>query len=150
MLKGGEHLWNHMADAPVLLLPCLTPRDLPAAEKLPPEVSHDDEAAYLDRIRGASIYPAIQNIILACRALGLGTTITTNHLRCEAEVRTLLDLPDAVQTFALMPIGWPEGRFAPVARKPLSGVVHAEAWGRAWPAEGPASPQGGAACERDA
>ena len=39
----------------------------------------------LDRIRGASIYPAVQNIILACRALGLGTVITTNHLRIEAE-----------------------------------------------------------------
>ena len=49
----------------------------------------------------------MQNIILTCRALGLGTTITTNHIRCEDEVRALLRLPDDVDSFAMMPIGWP-------------------------------------------
>ncbi len=75
----------------------------------------------------------MQNIILACRALGLGTVITTNHLRIEAEFKAVLGIPAEVDTFALMPIGWPMGRFGPVARRPLSEVVHADRWSAAWP-----------------
>ena len=92
-----------------------------------------DELAYAARIRGSSIYPAVQNIILACRGLGLGTTITTNHLRCEDEVRALLGLPDDVDTFAMMPIGWPIDPYGPPSRKPLAAAVHADGWGNAWP-----------------
>ena len=80
------------------------------------------------RIRGASIYPAVQNVILACRAFGLGTVITTNHLRVEAEFKVLLGIPDDVDTFALMPIGWPEGRFGPLSRRPLEEVLHVDCW----------------------
>ena len=97
------------------------------------QARHQDERAYVDRIRGASIYPAVQNVILACRALGLGTTITTNHIRCEDEVRALLGLPEDVETFAMMPIGWPVNAFGPLSRKPLSDVAHADRWGVAWP-----------------
>ena len=64
----------------------------------------------MERIRGASIYPAVQNVILACRAVGLGTVITTNHLRFEDEVKAVLGLPEDVDTYALMPIGWPIDR----------------------------------------
>src|ERR1700761_1175431 len=112
LMSSGAHLWAHMGEAPVILVPCLRKPIVPAAEALPPEMQyrHKAEIAYVERIRGASIYPAIQNLILACRALGLGTTITTNHLRCETEVRTLLRLPDDVDSFALMPIGWPLDR----------------------------------------
>jgi nitroreductase len=134
MLAAGAHLYDHMGDAPVLLVPCLLPRDVPPAEALPPEVSLADEMAYLDRIRGSSIYPAVQNVILACRGLGLGTVITTNHLRCEAEVKAVLGLPAEVDTFALMPIGWPVGHPGPLSRKPLAQVVHADRWGVPWPA----------------
>ena len=84
-------------------------------------------------IRGASIYPAVQNIILACRAFGLGTLITTNHIRCEDEVKALLDLPPDVSTYALMPIGYPQGKFGPLARKPVSEVAYADRWGVVWP-----------------
>ena len=70
---------------------------------------YERELAYERRIRGASIYPAVQNIILACRAFGLGTLITTNHIRCEDEVKALLGLPPDVSTYALMPIGYPRG-----------------------------------------
>jgi nitroreductase len=130
MMTGGAHLWNHMGDAPVLLVPCLRRRDLPAREALDPswQDHHDREQVYLDRIRGASIYPAVQNIILACRALGLGTVITTNHLRIEPEFKALLGIPDDVDTFALMPIGWPEGQFGPLSRRPLEEVLHLDHW----------------------
>ncbi|HTU52755.1 MAG TPA: nitroreductase family protein, partial [Acetobacteraceae bacterium] len=102
---------------------------------LPPEIQarYQDELAYLDRIRGASIYPAVQNIILACRALGLGTLITTNHLRCEEELKSALGLPAEVETFALMPIGYPVGKFGPLSRRPVGEVAHADRWSVPWP-----------------
>ncbi len=65
--------------------------------------------------------------------MGLGTTITTNHFRCERDVRVLLRLPDDVDGFAMMPIGWPIDRSGPLSRKPLADVVHADHWGNAWP-----------------
>jgi nitroreductase len=100
-MTNGAWLWDHLAEAPVLLIPCLHQRAMPARDKLSPDISYEDEVAYLDRIRGASIiYPAVQNIILACRALGLGTVLTTNHIRCKAEVKTALGLPDDVMTYA--------------------------------------------------
>ena len=75
----------------------------------------------------------MQNIILACRAFGLGTLITTNHIRCEGEVKTLLGIPDGVLTYALMPIGYPEDKFGPVKRRPVNEVAYADRWGTAWP-----------------
>jgi nitroreductase len=79
---SGAYLRIHLGEAPVIVVPCLH------------APTHRASILPMPRgIRGAGI-PAVQNIILACRALGLGTTITTNHLRCEAEVRVLLGLPD--------------------------------------------------------
>jgi nitroreductase len=135
MLGAGGHLWEHIGEAPVLLIPCQHSPLVPPREALPPDLAghYDDELAYVDRIRGASIYPAVQNIILACRALGLGTTITTNHIRCEDEVKALIGIPPQVATFALMPIGWPLDPFGPLTRRPLAEVAHADHWGAAWP-----------------
>jgi nitroreductase len=131
-MSRSSWLWDHIAEVPVLLVVCLRQRAMPARARLPPEVDYDDERAYLDRIRGASIYPAVQNIILACRALGLGTVLTTNHLRCEAELKALLGIPTDVATFALMPIGWPLQNFGPLTRKPVREVAFADRWGEAW------------------
>jgi nitroreductase len=130
MLEGGAHLWNHLGEAPVLLLPCQRRPLVPPREALPPPVAarYDDELAYAERIRGASIYPAVQNILLACRAFGLGTVITTNHIRCENEVKALLGIPADVDTFALMPIGWPVDKFGPLSRRPLAEIVHHDRW----------------------
>jgi nitroreductase len=135
MMSSGAYLWEHMGDAPVLLVPCLRDRPAPPREALPPAVQaiYEQELIYTDRIRGASIYPAVQNIILACRAFGLGTLITTNHIRCEGEVKALLGIPDDVLTYALMPIGYPEDKFGPVKRRPVNQVAYADHWGAAWP-----------------
>src|SRR5438094_4493854 len=94
-MSSGAHLWEHMGDAPVLLVPCLRDRLPPPRETLPDwvEARYEQELAYERRIGGASIYPAVQNIILACRAFGLGTVITTNHIRLEDEVKAVLGLP---------------------------------------------------------
>jgi nitroreductase len=123
-----------MGEAPVLLVPCSHRPVLPPREALPPDIAAgwEEETAYAERIRGASIYPAVQNIILACRGLGLGTVITTNHIRCEDEVKALLGIPEDVSTWALMPVGWPIGKFGPLTRRPLAEVAHADRWGAGW------------------
>jgi nitroreductase len=130
MLETGAYLWDHLGEAPVLLIPCQHRPLVPPRDALPPNLAqrYEDEIAYVDRIRGASIYPAVQNILLACRALGLGTVITTNHIRCEDEVKALLGIPDDVDTFALMPIGWPVDKYGPLSRRPLAEVVHVDRW----------------------
>ena len=134
-MSSGAHLWDHMGEAPVLLVPCMQRPRLPPPDCLPAQVQarYDQELAYADRIRGASIYPAVQNIILACRAFGLATLITTNHIRYEDEVKTVLDIPAEVDTYALMPIGYPEGKFGPVQRRPVVEVTYADRWASRWP-----------------
>jgi nitroreductase len=135
VMASGAYLWEHMADAPVILVPCLTVQALPPPQALPPEIQarYAEEERYQERIRGASIYPAVQNIILACRALGLGATLTTNHMRFEDEVKAVLGLPHEVQTFALIPIGFPLGKFGPLGRRPLAEVAYADRWSQRWP-----------------
>ena len=134
-LASSSYLWDHMGDAPVLLVPCLRTRAMPPRESLPATVAdrYDIHLAYQTKIRGASIYPAVQNIILACRALGLGTVITTIHALYEEEVRSILGLPEDVSTFALMPIGYPLGNHGPLTRRPVSEVTFADHWGNPWP-----------------
>jgi nitroreductase len=135
LMAAGRHLWDHMGEAPVLLLPCSRRPVLPKREALPLDIGTgwEEEAAYAERIRGASIYPAVQNILLACRGLRLGTVVTTNHIRCEEEVKALLGIPEDVSTWALMPVGWPIDKFGPLTRRPLAEIVHADGWGAAWP-----------------
>ncbi len=135
MMDAGAYLWDHIGNAPVLLVPCLRTRDMPPRDALPRAVAarYDAHIAHQERIRGSSIYPAIQNIILACRGLGLGTVITTNHILYEDEVRAILGLPDDVFTFALMPIGYPAGQHGPLSRRPVAEVAFADRWGHAWP-----------------
>lgn len=128
MMQGGIHLYEHMADAPVLLIPCL--RIAPA--RLPDEIPQEIQAAMREAApwtAGASIYPAVQNIILACRALGLGTVLTTNHTVAEKEIKQVLDLPDEYRTFALMPIGYPERAFGPVKRRAVAEVAMLDRFG---------------------
>ena len=128
MMQGGMHLYESMGDAPVLLIPCLRVSALELPEEIPAEVrTAMREAA--PWTAGASIYPAIQNIILACRALGLGTVLTTNHTIAEDEIKQVLNLPPEYRTFALMPIGYPERNFGPVKRRPLAEVAMLDRYG---------------------
>jgi nitroreductase len=127
---SGFYLHEHMADAPVLLLVCGRRRG-PR-----PDVTNlgaEPLARMAITTACASIYPAVQNVILACRALGLGTVLTTNHLLCEQEVKDALSIPDDIDTYALLPIGYPTGKFGPVRRKPLAEVAVHDRWGNAWP-----------------
>jgi len=105
------YLTEHFDRAPIWIVPCLEDRWGPT------------------RWSGASIYPAAQNILLAARALGLGAVLTTRHLLHEAEVDAIFGLPPNMHSYAIIPIGYPAGRFGPVRRRPLSDVVFLDRWG---------------------
>jgi nitroreductase len=110
--RSAEHLAHHLAEAPVLIIATIR-KDGPATGPM----------------AGGSIYPAVQNLMLAARALGLGTTLTTLHKLHEEEVKDLLGIPEQVETMALIPLGWPKGRFGTPARLPVEKVVYWERWG---------------------
>jgi nitroreductase len=112
-----EYLTDHFHEAPVWIVACL-----------------EEGTATPTRSSGASIYPAVQNMLLAARALGLGATLTTRHLQYEAEVEAALGLPPGVHSYAILPIGYPLGRFGPVGRGPLSAIVYEDRWGNPAPA----------------
>ena len=84
------------------------------------------------RTSGSSIYPAVQNMLLAARALGLGATLTTLYLQFEKEAEAALGLPPGFHSYALLPIGYPMGRFGPVRRIALTDVVYEDRWGKSF------------------
>lgn len=108
MLKSAWHLADHMGEAPVLLLACSPGR---------PERA------------GASVFPAVQNLMLAARALGLGTTLTTIHHHREAEIKELLGVPPEVGIYAIVPLGYPLGRWGEARRRPAAEVTYRDRWG---------------------
>ncbi len=110
-LASANHLAHHLADAPVLIM--ATIRSIGVGGVL----------------SGASIYPALQNLMLAARGLGLGTTLTTLHRAHESEVKQLLGIPDDVETMALIPVGWPRGKFGAGPRLPAAKVTYWDKWG---------------------
>lgn len=80
----------------------------------------------------ASVLPAVQNLLLTARSLGLGTVLTTRWSAREAEVKPLLGIPAQVQLHAIVPTGWPLDRFGRTTRKPAAEVTYREHWGTAW------------------
>jgi nitroreductase len=84
------------------------------------------------RTSGSSIYPAVQNMMLAARAVGLGATLTTLYLQFEKEAEAAIGLLPNVHSYALLPIGCPMGRFGPVRRVPLADVVYEDRWGQTY------------------
>lgn len=81
-----------------------------------------------ERSYGASIFPAVENLLIAARAYGLGANLTTWHLFAEAEFKAVLEIPALVKTYAIVPIGWPLGRFGRVNRRPVDEVFHRDRW----------------------
>jgi nitroreductase len=112
LLDAAEYLAAHIHEAPVWIIRCLEGGGSPT------------------RTSGSSIYPAVQNMLLAARALGLGATLTTLYLQFEKEAEAALGLPPGVHSYALLPIGYPMGRFGPVRRVALADVVYEDRWGQ--------------------
>jgi nitroreductase len=126
MMRAADALARALADVPVLVLCCLDHRRLgPIADGA--GGLRAPGAAY------ASILPAVQNLLLAARAVGLGTTLTTLHRAFDAELRRLLALPPEVEPVVLVPLGHPRDRFGPTRRRPLAEVAWSDRWGRPLP-----------------
>jgi len=107
-----EYLTDHYHEAPVWIVAC---------------IEHGDDTP--NRMSGASIYPAVQNMLLAARALGLGATLTTRHMIYADESDEALGLPSGVRSYAILPIGYPMGNFGPVGRGDLGDFVYQDRWG---------------------
>jgi nitroreductase len=111
--RSADWLANHLAEVPVWIIPTI------ASSGVAPVSS-----------AGASIYPAVQNLMLAARALGLGTCLTTLHRAHEADVRQLLGVPEGTETMCLIPLGWPRGKFGAGPRLPVEKVTYWDKWGQ--------------------
>lgn len=82
-----------------------------------------------------AVHPCVQNILLACRAVGLGAALTTMHQVFEDEMHARFAIPDEYGVVVAIPIGYPIGRFGPVSRKPASEVTYFDAWGNRDPGD---------------
>jgi nitroreductase len=122
MLAGAETLAKNFAAVPVHLLVCM--------RQPPPElVLRDKAGAPLDAGSVySSIFPAVQNVILAATALGLATRLITLHKIVEADLQALLGIPKNVEIPALLPLGYPDGTFKRRPRLPLEAVTYWDRW----------------------
>ena len=119
---SARYLANHMPEVPAMILVCA-----------------DHSKGYMSYTKGepiergryaSSLWLAIQNLFLAARSLGLGTRITTTHLREEQKVKDWLGIPDHVETICLTPLGYPRGRFGPTDRIPSADVTSYNRFGQ--------------------
>jgi nitroreductase len=108
VVRSTDDLARHIAEVPVHLFVC------------------GPEGA------AGTLYPAIQNALLACRGIGLGSVVTSFHRGHEGELQELLGIPDDMVTHALLPIGWPSDKIGPVNRRPVRKVVSLDSWGSTW------------------
>ena len=119
--QAARYLAHHMPEVPAMILACVdhTRGSIPYTPGEP-------------LVRGryaSSIWLAVQNLFLAARALGIGTRLTTAHLRREEDIKALLGIPDHVETVALIPLGYPSGTFGPTSRRPAREVTSYNRYG---------------------
>ena len=120
-IDAAVHLAENMHTAPVLLM-VMGLRDWPF--KVPKE-----ERLGLAPPSYGSVYPCVQNILIACRALGLGASLTTMHQMFEEEIHDYYEIPKAYGIVSVIPVGFPIGNFGPVTREPISKKTHYGKWG---------------------
>jgi len=119
---------EHFEEVPVLVLACLSSAGSgPGAEDGPP--GPEDPPIRHSSFYG-SIYPAVQNLLLAARAVGLGASLVTLPLWSRAAARRIVGLPDTVTPVCMVPMGWPRGRYGPTTRRPVGEVLHLDRYGR--------------------
>ena len=121
MAAAMEHYVDNLHRVPVLVLACLVRYREP------------------NPLEGASVYPAVQNLLLAARAMGYGGVLTGFHAFVEAELKELLGIPEEVFIAASITLGRPEGSHGPVRRSPMAELVYGDTWGSpaSWAADPP-------------
>lgn len=115
MARTMRNYVGNFSDVPALILPCM--------------IRYRDP----DPMEGASIYPAVQNLLLAARGLGYGGVITGFHRPVETELKKLLAIPDDVFVACTLTLGKPEGSHGPVRRRPLEEFVFTDSWASSAP-----------------
>ena len=122
-LAAANHLGDHFHEAPAIAIFCFNPNHMAITD------------SKLDRVSvvgGGSIYTAVQNLMLACRAEGLGCVLTTLLCEHEERVREILAIPQPWGTAAAIPMGYPISKgHGPIRRRPPQQLVYADRWGNA-------------------
>jgi len=103
-----------IADAPVLIVVC------------------GDASRCVEAVLESSVWPAVQNLLLAAHALGLGSALTTITTVFGDEMRSLLALPDHVRALGVVPLGWPARQLGPPRRAPVAEKTFRERYGAPW------------------
>ena len=111
MARTMQEYVDNLEHVPVLVLACL----VRYREPTPTE--------------GASVYPAVQNLLLAARALGYGGVLTGFHALVDRELKELLGIPAEVFIAASVTLGRPKGAHGPVRRAPMADLVYGDTWG---------------------
>lgn len=116
ILRAVQWQANHFEEVPVLVIACLK-----------------SVIPWFPRIAVSSLYgsifPSVQNLLLAARAANLGAALITLPLWSTFLARRALGLPWNVTPVAVVPLGWPRGRYGPTTRRPVGEVVHLDRWG---------------------
>ena len=118
--RATSHQVDHFEDIPVLVVCCMT-----ATRHAPSPVVA--ASSY------GSIFPAVQNLLLAARAAGLGANLITMPLTINFAARRVLGLPWRITPVCIVPLGWPTGRYGPTTRRPVGEITSIDQYGnRAW------------------
>ena len=111
-LRSVEHLVHHLAETPVIIVVL----GLRGRHSTP----------------GGSTFPAVQNLLLAARGLGLSGSVFNFPLLREDALRDMLGIPDSNHVYCVVPVGYPEDRHGPLSRKPIRQVVYDGRFGERW------------------
>jgi nitroreductase len=120
-IAAGDYLANHFGETPVIVIFCFNPKQMAItdAKQNRPSV-----------VGGGSVYPSVENLLLACRAEGLGCVLTTLLCEVEPQVKELLGIPEGWGTAAAIPIGYPVGGgHGPLIRRPVRDLTYIDSWG---------------------
>jgi len=142
-LDASQYLAEHFEEVPALIVVCSdVPELLNRWLTHPGLVAHAfgnlgvrqgatagrNFTGFARRSIAASVYPAVENLLLAARGCGLAASLTTWHVLFEQELKDMLGIPKQVSTFAAVPIGYPRGRFGPVSRAPVTQILRWNHW----------------------
>jgi nitroreductase len=125
ILRAVRWQVEHLTEIPVLVVACLRGSGTPKVPKLPNQVLPQIAVSSFY----GSIYPSVQNLLLAARAMGLGASLITLPLWSTRTARRALGLPSNVTPCCIVPLGWPRGKYGPTTRRPVGDVVHLDRFG---------------------
>jgi nitroreductase len=120
ILRSVQWQVDHFPEIPVLVVACLRGGG---------RVPYMPMPAVAASSHYGSIYPSVQNLLLAARAVGLGASLVTLPLWSTTVARRILGLPLSVEPCCMVPLGWPQGRYGPKGRRPADQVIHYERYG---------------------